>query len=128
MPHSRKRLVVLGLDGLPLALARALAASGRLPNLERLLALNATSIEAELPELSPVNWTSFMTAANPGRHGVFGFVGIDPASEGGPVGTHRTRRNERYDFILWSVMGGIALVVIASSLWRGVQERKAKGP
>lgn len=80
MPHPRKRLVVLGLDGLPLDLAQSLAASGRLPNLERLLALNATTIEAELPELSPVNWTSFTTAAGPGRHGVFGFVGIDPAT------------------------------------------------
>jgi predicted AlkP superfamily phosphohydrolase/phosphomutase len=80
MPHPRKRLVVLGLDGLPLDLAQSLAASGRLPNLERLLALNATTIEAELPELSPVNWTSFITATGPGRHGVFGFVGIDPAT------------------------------------------------
>ena len=80
MPHDRKRLVVLGLDGLPLTLARALAASGRLPNLDRLLAIDAASIEAELPELSPVNWTSFLTAAGPGRHGIFGFVGIDPAS------------------------------------------------
>lgn len=80
MPQPRKRLVVLGLDGLPLDLAQALAASGRLPNLERLLAIHATTIEAELPELSPVNWTSFMTAVGPGRHGVFGFVGIDPAS------------------------------------------------
>jgi predicted AlkP superfamily phosphohydrolase/phosphomutase len=80
MPQPRKRIVVLGLDGLPLPLARSLAASGRLPNLKRLLALNAASIEAELPELSPVNWTSFLTAANPGQHGIFGFVGIDPAS------------------------------------------------
>lgn len=80
MPHDRKRLVVLGLDGLPLDLATALAATGRLPNLARLLALGPATIEAELPELSPVNWTSFFTAANPGRHGVFGFVGIDPAT------------------------------------------------
>jgi len=80
MPNDRKRLVVLGLDGLPLPLARELAASGRLPNLRRLLDCNATTIEAELPELSPVNWTSFITAANPGRHGIFGFVGIDPAT------------------------------------------------
>ncbi|WP_300154249.1 alkaline phosphatase family protein [Solidesulfovibrio sp.] len=80
MPHPRKRLVVLGLDGLPLPLARALAATGRLPNLERLLTQNACGIEAELPELSPVNWTSVVTATNPGRHGVFGFVGIDPAT------------------------------------------------
>ena len=80
MSQPRKRTVVLGLDGLPLALAQSLAASGRLPNLARLLAIDAASIEAELPELSPVNWTSFLTAANPGRHGVYGFVGIDPAS------------------------------------------------
>ena len=86
MPHDRKRLVVLGLDGLPLDLARSLAATGRLPNLDRLLTLHPVAIEAELPELSPVNWTSFLTAAGPGRHGIFGFVGIDPATYAlGPV-------------------------------------------
>lgn len=80
MSHDRKRLVVLGLDGLPLDLATALAASGRLPNLQRLLDGNTATIEAELPELSPVNWTSCLTAMGPEQHGVFGFVGIDPAS------------------------------------------------
>ena len=80
MANARKQLVVLGLDGLPLELARALAQSGRLPQLTRLLTLQATAIEAELPELSPVNWTSFITATGPGRHGIFGFVGIDPAT------------------------------------------------
>jgi predicted AlkP superfamily phosphohydrolase/phosphomutase len=80
MPHDRKRLVVLGLDGLPLDLARSLAGTGRLPSLARLLTINATTIEAELPELSPVNWTSLVTAAGPEHHGVFGFVGIDPGT------------------------------------------------
>ena len=55
-------------------------------------------------------------------------VGIDPASEGGPVGASRSRQNHRYDTIIWAVMGGIALVVVVSSLWRGTQERKAKRP
>lgn len=86
MPHDRKRLVVLGLDGLPLDLARELAGSGRLPNLARLLECNATTIPAELPELSPVNWTSLVTAAGPEHHGVFGFVGIDPGAYAlGPI-------------------------------------------
>lgn len=80
MPNDRNRLVVLGLDGLPRSLAHSLAASGRLPNLSRLLEIDAAEITAELPELSPVNWTSFTTATGPGRHGIFGFVGIDPAS------------------------------------------------
>ena len=33
-------------------------------------------MRAELPELSPVNWTSFYTAADPGEHGVYGFTRI----------------------------------------------------
>ena len=74
---TRPRLLVLGLDGLPLRLARAL--SPHLPNLARLTAF-AGSIEAELPELSPVNWTSFFTGVGPGEHGVYGFTLLDPAS------------------------------------------------
>lgn len=80
MSHDRNRLVVLGLDGLPLTLAHALARSGRLPNLSRLLRLNPVGIEAELPELSPVNWTSLISATGPECHGIFGFIGIDPAT------------------------------------------------
>jgi predicted AlkP superfamily phosphohydrolase/phosphomutase len=81
MTTARPRLVVLGLDGLPLRLARALVLSDgpSLPNLARLTA-QASSITAELPELSPVNWTSFFTASGPGKHGVYGFTVLDPAS------------------------------------------------
>lgn len=71
----RPRLVVLGLDGLPFSLAQKLAPN--LPNLRRLLPF-ARSMEAELPELSPVNWTSFYTAQGPGVHGVHGFTVLDP--------------------------------------------------
>jgi predicted AlkP superfamily phosphohydrolase/phosphomutase len=71
----RPRLVVLGLDGLPLDLARTLGAS--LPNLRRLSA-DAATVRAELPELSPVNWTSFYTGEGPEGHGVFGFSHMDP--------------------------------------------------
>lgn len=76
-PGPRKRLVVLGLDGLPFGLAQNLGAS--LPNLGR-IAKNATTVRAELPELSPVNWTSFFTGAGPEQHKVFGFSHIDPAT------------------------------------------------
>jgi len=72
---QRPRLLVLGLDGLPLSLARQHAQ--RLPNVSRLLP-HAQAMRAELPELSPVNWTSFFTAEGPGRHGVHGFTVLDP--------------------------------------------------
>lgn len=74
---TRPRLVAIGLDGLPLSLAKRLAP--RLPNLARLLP-HAQAIESELPELSPVNWTSFFTAQGPGVHGVHGFTALDPQS------------------------------------------------
>jgi len=35
-------------------------------------------MRSELPELSPVNWTSFATGCGPERHGVFGFTRLDP--------------------------------------------------
>ncbi|MDD3310872.1 alkaline phosphatase family protein [Pseudodesulfovibrio sp.] len=73
----RRRLAVLGLDGLPLALARRLGAT--LPNIGR-LAQGATTVRAELPELSPVNWTSFYTGEGPEAHGVLGFSRMDPAT------------------------------------------------
>lgn len=77
--NDRRRLVVLGLDGLGLAMAKHLAALPDFENLAR-LADSARAMDAELPELSPVNWTSFATAAGPGTHGVYGFTRIDGAS------------------------------------------------
>ncbi|MGE4293438.1 MAG: alkaline phosphatase family protein [Desulfovibrio sp.] len=74
---GRDRLLLLGLDGLPLDLAQRLAPE--LPNLAR-FAFQARSIEAELPELSPVNWTSLATAKGPEEHGIFGFSRLDPHS------------------------------------------------
>ena len=72
---TRPRLVVLGLDGLPFSLARHLCAQGRTPNLARIAASpNASALAAELPDLSPVNWTSFYTASGPETHGVYGFT------------------------------------------------------
>ncbi len=77
------RLVVLGLDGLPFSLARSLCQAGKLPHLNALAfgsSHQARPIRAELPELSPVNWTSFFTGQGPETHGVFGFTRLDPVT------------------------------------------------
>ncbi|WP_244147921.1 alkaline phosphatase family protein [Desulfohalobium retbaense] len=70
--------MVLGLDGLPLSLAQRLSRQGVTPNLATLaLDPRAGELQAEAPELSPVNWTSFSTASGPETHGIFGFVEMD---------------------------------------------------
>ncbi|WP_320175247.1 alkaline phosphatase family protein [Maridesulfovibrio sp.] len=71
---EHKRFVVLGLDGLPASLA--LKWANKLPNLSR-IAGKCDPISTELPELSPVNWTSFFTAQRPEKHGLYGFTSID---------------------------------------------------
>jgi predicted AlkP superfamily phosphohydrolase/phosphomutase len=75
----RKRCVILGLDGLPLSLARELANLDGFPALRR-ICRTATTVRAELPELSPVNWTSFFTGCGPGEHGIYGFSRFDSHS------------------------------------------------
>lgn len=107
----------------------------------RLWELTGDVIETQISDaaahLSSLWYTAWIDAGQPAVPAPFdelpvlsvhSGVGIDPASEGGPVGAGRSRQNQRYDTIIWSVMGGIALLVVASSIWRGVQERKAKGP
>ncbi len=78
--HGRQepRVVVLGLDGLSLSLAKGLCSQKNLPGLQYLLQQGASSMRSELPELSPVNWTSFYTGAGPETHGIFGFTRLDP--------------------------------------------------
>lgn len=96
----------------------------------------ARQIEDAATHLSSLWYTAWVNAGKPAipepfdelpTLSIHSGVGIDPATEGGPVGIQRSRKNQRYNAIIWSVMGGIAFLVIISSLYRGVQERKAKG-
>jgi predicted AlkP superfamily phosphohydrolase/phosphomutase len=72
----RKRLVVLGLDGIDRALALRLCELTHMPHLASLLP-KARDMASELPELSPVNWTSLATGQGPEDHRVFGFTSLD---------------------------------------------------
>ncbi len=75
------KTLVIGIDGLSLSLARDLAATGVFENLAEIVnSTNTMAISSELPDVSPVNWTSFFTARGPEEHGVYGFTGLDPLS------------------------------------------------
>lgn len=77
----KKRVLVLGLDGVPLYLIDRFAKDGTMPFLGSVFpggTLHKTKVC--LPEVSNVNWSSFMTGANPGRHGIFGFTDLKPGS------------------------------------------------
>lgn len=75
--RAQRRVAILGLDGVGLPLASALIDAGVMP---RLGALRRTGTMAPmtstLPTVSNVSWTTVVTGANPGRHGIYGFTDV----------------------------------------------------
>jgi len=75
---KRKKVVVLGLDGVSSSLLKRFAAEGIMPNVMRLLQEGSIcSMTASIPEVSSTSWSCFMTGVNPGKHGIYGFMEVD---------------------------------------------------
>lgn len=78
---GRGRAVVIGLDGTPYSFLQKEMGAGNLPHLAQLAAGGILSaMETEIPTISSVSWASFMTGANPGEHGIFGFTDRKPGT------------------------------------------------
>lgn len=73
----RSRVAVIGLDGVPFPLLQGLFEANVMPRLAEIAAGGSfLKMRTTLPEVSSVAWTSFMTGANPGQHGIFGFTDL----------------------------------------------------
>lgn len=73
--HTKKKAVVIGLDGTPYSLINKLTQQGICPNLSKLLSAGSLrEMKSTHPAISSVAWTSFMTGKNPAKHGIFGFM------------------------------------------------------
>jgi predicted AlkP superfamily phosphohydrolase/phosphomutase len=76
---SKKKVIVIGLDGLEPSIVETMLAQGDLPNLARLRAMGSyTRMKTTYPAQTPVAWSSFATGVNPGGHGIFDFIRRDP--------------------------------------------------
>ncbi len=83
LSKKKPRAVLIGLDGVPFTLLQGLIAKGVTPNLGRLAAAGPShfkQMDATLPEISSVSWSSFMTGVNPARHGIYGFMDLKPGT------------------------------------------------
>jgi predicted AlkP superfamily phosphohydrolase/phosphomutase len=75
----RKKVIVIGLDGLEPSIVEAMLERGELPNLARIRGAGSyTRLKTTYPAQTPVAWSSFMTGTNPGGHGIFDFISRDP--------------------------------------------------
>ncbi len=75
----RKKVIVIGLDGLEPSIVEAMLNRGELPNLAKIRDSGSYSrLRTTYPAQTPVAWSSFATGTNPGGHGIFDFISRDP--------------------------------------------------
>ncbi|MBN3041160.1 MAG: alkaline phosphatase family protein, partial [Candidatus Omnitrophica bacterium] len=75
----KKRIIIIGLDGVPYGLLNDLSNRGVMPNVKRLIDKGVfTKMFSSIPEISSVAWSSVITGKNPAEHGIFGFTDFPP--------------------------------------------------
>lgn len=73
--------MVIGIDGVPVELIQQLTDQDVMPHTKKLIKnYPLIKTQAPLPEVSSVSWTSFMTGMNPGEHGIYGFMELNPTN------------------------------------------------
>ncbi len=69
------RVLVIGLDGVPLDLIRCWAQEGKLPVLKSIIDKGVVSpLRSTIPPTSGPAWSSFITGKNPGQTGIYDFL------------------------------------------------------
>lgn len=100
-----KRAVLIGLDGTPYTLVRRFISDGTMPRLGEIVrAGTLLQMDTSIPDISSVAWSSFMTGSNPGRHGIYGFLDLQP----GTYKIYFPNSNHIKADTLWDIVGQAA--------------------
>ncbi|TAH37861.1 MAG: hypothetical protein EYC70_06650 [Planctomycetota bacterium] len=82
-PHSDRRVIVLGVDGLDPEMLAERIERGLCPNFQKLVERGALhALQTSWPPQSPVAWSNFITGCNPGKHGLYDFIHVDRKTYG----------------------------------------------
>lgn len=74
----KKRVAVVGLDGMAWHILQRLFTYSAMPNLKKLSEKSLKGVlKSTLPPCTPPAWTSIASGVNPGKHGVFGFMTLN---------------------------------------------------
>src|SRR5260370_4369351 len=76
---KKKKLLILGIDGMDPELLRQYMKEGKMPNFAALAARGSVlNLPQSTPPQSPVAWANLITGMNPGGHGIFYFIHLQP--------------------------------------------------
>jgi len=80
-PSARRKMLILGVDGLDPKLVRQYTGKGLLTNLSRVIAGGGMSpVGTSNPPQSPVAWSNFTVGAGPSTHGIYDFIHREPST------------------------------------------------
>ncbi len=97
--NSKKKMFVLGLDGIPHSFLQEQFAQGKMPNFAKFCNGNSLKrMNSVYPTVSSVAWTSFATGTNPAQHNIFGFVDRVPT----PFQTRIPTAQDRKTKTIWN--------------------------
>jgi predicted AlkP superfamily phosphohydrolase/phosphomutase len=105
---NRGGVLVVGIDGGTWDVFRPLVDRGLMPNMRRVLDEGAHGeLTSVVPWYTIPGWTSLMTGANPGRHGLLHWVRSEPGDywEGRRAGRHFTASTDLRLPTFWDVAG-----------------------
>ena len=73
---AKEKVVVLGVDAIDERLMNKWIDEGKLPNFKRLRDQgHYSALETSHPPMSPAAWSTMTTGLNPGKTGIYGFLG-----------------------------------------------------
>lgn len=91
---SRKRVIIIGLDGATPLVMRPLAEQGIMPTVKQLMDEGAWgTLMSTVPPVTGPAWCSFATGKQPGNHGVFDF--FKPTKANNAIGISRRLINSK---------------------------------
>ncbi|HXG46711.1 MAG TPA: alkaline phosphatase family protein [Methylomirabilota bacterium] len=125
---AQPRVIVLGIDGMDPKLLQTFVDQGRMPNFKALMAEgDFRPLQTTMPPQSPVAWSTFMTGMDPGGHGIFDFIHIDPTKLAPYSSMAQAEPGGRpINIGTWSFptsSGGVRLLRKGATFWQRLGER-----
>jgi predicted AlkP superfamily phosphohydrolase/phosphomutase len=103
------KVLLVGFDGATFDIIRPMIADGRgqhsgsrLPTLAHILQSGAHgTLRSNIPPVTPSAWTSVFTGKNPGKHGIYDFEEIDPAT----YQFKTVQTDKHHEKTIWQLLG-----------------------
>ncbi len=122
-PHTDKKLIILGIDGMDPTLLRKYMQEGRVPNLKK-MAEEGSFIDLQTtdPPQSPVAWSAFITGLGLDGHGIYDFVHRDPVHMESYLSTSRPVPTKTVLGVIPNGGGGHELLRGGQAFWQRMEE------